>query len=166
MAEEEGFEPPIPFRVRQFSRLEPSTTRPLFRTIIINDAQSRWHSLMFEVWKLRRRSNVCNGTPFASSESKNESCHLNSAFDCERRSLHSELRNDTQWMLDKALTTRTCSSIPAPGRNGSPPLSRFARRFDDGPPLRKGSDARFANHAQLRYPPAGCGALGFHRPLL
>jgi hypothetical protein len=30
MAEEEGFEPPIPFRVRQFSRLEPSTTRPLF----------------------------------------------------------------------------------------------------------------------------------------
>ena len=31
MAEEEGFEPPIPFQVRQFSRLEPSTTRPLFR---------------------------------------------------------------------------------------------------------------------------------------
>jgi hypothetical protein len=30
MAEEEGFEPPIPFQVRQFSRLEPSTTRPLF----------------------------------------------------------------------------------------------------------------------------------------
>jgi hypothetical protein len=36
MAEEEGFEPPIPFRVRQFSRLEPSTTRPLFRSSIIN----------------------------------------------------------------------------------------------------------------------------------
>lgn len=32
MAEEEGFEPPIPFQVRQFSRLEPSTTRPLFLT--------------------------------------------------------------------------------------------------------------------------------------
>jgi hypothetical protein len=31
VAEEEGFEPPIPFQVRQFSRLEPSTTRPLFR---------------------------------------------------------------------------------------------------------------------------------------
>ena len=30
MAEEEGFEPPIPFQVRQFSRLEQSTTRPLF----------------------------------------------------------------------------------------------------------------------------------------
>ena len=30
VAEEEGFEPPIPFQVRQFSRLEPSTTRPLF----------------------------------------------------------------------------------------------------------------------------------------
>lgn len=30
LAEEEGFEPPIPFQVRQFSRLEPSTTRPLF----------------------------------------------------------------------------------------------------------------------------------------
>jgi hypothetical protein len=36
MAEEEGFEPPIPFQVRQFSRLEPSTTRPLFRHPIIN----------------------------------------------------------------------------------------------------------------------------------
>src|SRR6266702_1958044 len=36
MAEEEGFEPPIPFQVRQFSRLEPSTTRPLFRTLMIN----------------------------------------------------------------------------------------------------------------------------------
>jgi hypothetical protein len=28
MADGEGFEPPIPFQVRQFSRLEPSTTRP------------------------------------------------------------------------------------------------------------------------------------------
>src|ERR1017187_3763229 len=36
VAEEEGFEPPIPFQVRQFSRLEPSTTRPLFRTSMIN----------------------------------------------------------------------------------------------------------------------------------
>jgi hypothetical protein len=34
MAEEEGFEPPIPFQVRQFSRLEPSTTRPLFRALL------------------------------------------------------------------------------------------------------------------------------------
>src|ERR1017187_4952756 len=39
MAEEEGFEPPIPFQVRQFSRLEPSTTRPLFRTSMINHAR-------------------------------------------------------------------------------------------------------------------------------
>ena len=31
MAEEEGFEPPIPFQVRRFSRPMPSTTRPLFR---------------------------------------------------------------------------------------------------------------------------------------
>ena|SRR5215831_9365139 len=28
MAEREGFEPPVPFRVRRFSRPEPSTTRP------------------------------------------------------------------------------------------------------------------------------------------
>src|ERR1035441_10880509 len=40
VAEEEGFEPPIPFRVRQFSRLEPSTTRPLFRTLMINHGPS------------------------------------------------------------------------------------------------------------------------------
>ena len=40
MAEEEGFEPPIPFQVRQFSRLEPSTTRPLFRTTMINHGPS------------------------------------------------------------------------------------------------------------------------------
>ena len=33
MAESEGFEPPIPFQVRQFSRLEPSTTRPALRSI-------------------------------------------------------------------------------------------------------------------------------------
>src|ERR1035441_4894444 len=36
VAEEEGFEPPVPLQVRQFSRLEPSTTRPLFRTSMIN----------------------------------------------------------------------------------------------------------------------------------
>src|ERR1700733_7357418 len=41
MAEEEGFEPPIPFRVRQFSRLEPSTTRPLFRYLMINQGPHR-----------------------------------------------------------------------------------------------------------------------------
>src|SRR5215469_350649 len=28
LAEREGFEPPVPFRVRRFSRPEPSTTRP------------------------------------------------------------------------------------------------------------------------------------------
>ncbi len=31
MAEREGFEPPIPFRVCRFSRPEPSTTRPPLR---------------------------------------------------------------------------------------------------------------------------------------
>ncbi len=31
MAESEGFEPPIPFRVRRFSRPMPSTTRPALR---------------------------------------------------------------------------------------------------------------------------------------
>src|SRR3954462_14646813 len=31
MAEREGFEPPVPFRVRRFSRPEPSTTRPPLR---------------------------------------------------------------------------------------------------------------------------------------
>ena len=31
MAEWEGFEPPVPFRVRRFSRPEPSTTRPPLR---------------------------------------------------------------------------------------------------------------------------------------
>src|ERR1039458_2828561 len=32
MAESEGFEPPIPFRVRRFSRPMPSTTRPALRS--------------------------------------------------------------------------------------------------------------------------------------
>src|SRR5690242_1329365 len=32
MAEREGFEPPVPFRVRRFSRPEPSTTRPPLRS--------------------------------------------------------------------------------------------------------------------------------------
>jgi hypothetical protein len=31
LAEREGFEPPVPFRVRRFSRPEPSTTRPPLR---------------------------------------------------------------------------------------------------------------------------------------
>ena len=31
MAEREGFEPPVPFRARRFSRPEPSTTRPPLR---------------------------------------------------------------------------------------------------------------------------------------
>jgi hypothetical protein len=39
MAEAEGFEPPIPFQVRQFSRLEPSTTRPRFRFSMINHSE-------------------------------------------------------------------------------------------------------------------------------
>ena len=33
MAESEGFEPPIPFQVRRFSRPMPSTTRPALRSI-------------------------------------------------------------------------------------------------------------------------------------
>ena len=33
MAEREGFEPPVPFRVRRFSRPEPSTTRPPLRLL-------------------------------------------------------------------------------------------------------------------------------------
>src|SRR6266446_2469217 len=33
LAEREGFEPPIPFRVCRFSRPEPSTTRPPLRLI-------------------------------------------------------------------------------------------------------------------------------------
>src|SRR5271169_4435045 len=33
MAEREGFEPPIPFRVCRFSRPEPSTTRPPLRLL-------------------------------------------------------------------------------------------------------------------------------------
>ena len=45
MAEEEGFEPPIPFQVRQFSRLEPSTTRPLFRISSLFDLASRCKAL-------------------------------------------------------------------------------------------------------------------------
>src|SRR5262249_40119973 len=32
VAEEEGFEPPVPFRVQWFSRPPPSTTRPPLRT--------------------------------------------------------------------------------------------------------------------------------------
>src|SRR4249920_2209620 len=31
LAEEEGFEPPVPFRVQRFSRPPPSTTRPPLR---------------------------------------------------------------------------------------------------------------------------------------
>ena len=38
MAEREGFEPPVPFRVRRFSRPEPSTTRPPLR--IVRDAHA------------------------------------------------------------------------------------------------------------------------------
>src|ERR1700722_7041417 len=34
MAEREGFEPPVPFRVRRFSRPEPSTTRPPLRNCL------------------------------------------------------------------------------------------------------------------------------------
>jgi hypothetical protein len=33
MAEREGFEPPVPFRARRFSRPEPSTTRPPLRLL-------------------------------------------------------------------------------------------------------------------------------------
>jgi hypothetical protein len=33
LAEREGFEPPVPFRVRRFSRPEPSTTRPPLRVL-------------------------------------------------------------------------------------------------------------------------------------
>ena len=33
LAEREGFEPPVPFRVRRFSRPEPSTTRPPLRLL-------------------------------------------------------------------------------------------------------------------------------------
>src|SRR5580692_7332504 len=51
LAEEEGFEPPIPFRVRQFSRLEPSTTRPLFLT----------SSLVRARWQRKRRKRVPQG---------------------------------------------------------------------------------------------------------
>src|ERR1700682_2492556 len=42
MAEAKGFEPLIPFQVRQFSRLEPSTTRPRFLRFMINQ---RWQLL-------------------------------------------------------------------------------------------------------------------------
>src|SRR3954469_7504637 len=34
MAEREGFEPPVPFQARRFSRPEPSTTRPPLRRYI------------------------------------------------------------------------------------------------------------------------------------
>ena len=37
MAESEGFEPPIPFRVRRFSRPMPSTTRPALRSANADD---------------------------------------------------------------------------------------------------------------------------------
>ena len=50
MAEEEGFEPPIPFQVRQFSRLEPSTTRPLFLdSSLVRDRAARKDILTSEV---------------------------------------------------------------------------------------------------------------------
>jgi hypothetical protein len=34
LAEREGFEPPVPFRARRFSRPEPSTTRPPLRLVL------------------------------------------------------------------------------------------------------------------------------------
>ena len=51
VAEEEGFEPPIPFQVRQFSRLEPSTTRPLFLSeFYYADAGCAKSSSKFQPW--------------------------------------------------------------------------------------------------------------------
>jgi hypothetical protein len=39
LAEREGFEPPVPFRVRRFSRPEPSTTRPPLRLLQVYKAR-------------------------------------------------------------------------------------------------------------------------------
>ena len=56
MAEREGFEPPVPFRVRRFSRPEPSTTRPPLR--LLQGRQTRFArllSLQQERWNLTWR---------------------------------------------------------------------------------------------------------------
>src|SRR5438270_1727205 len=42
MAEREGFEPPVPFRVRRFSRPEPSTTRPPLPMQGLRSRPTRW----------------------------------------------------------------------------------------------------------------------------
>ena len=51
MAEREGFEPPVPFRVRRFSRPEPSTTRPPLREFSLPHAR-RWRICGFPDWDL------------------------------------------------------------------------------------------------------------------
>src|SRR5260370_13042492 len=52
MAEREGFEPPIPFRVCRFSRPEPSTTRPPLRLIQF------YYSLNFTAGRQARSNRV------------------------------------------------------------------------------------------------------------
>lgn len=46
MAESEGFEPPIPFRVCRFSRPVPSTTRPTLRNRILSSFYGSWTCVM------------------------------------------------------------------------------------------------------------------------
>ena len=49
LAESEGFEPPIPFRVCRFSRPVPSTTRPTLRTLLFY-----YRARFFSAWLLYR----------------------------------------------------------------------------------------------------------------
>src|SRR5208337_282374 len=46
LAEREGFEPPIPFRVCRFSRPEPSTTRPPLRCYSFTTVSILWQGAM------------------------------------------------------------------------------------------------------------------------